>query len=78
MSRQEVSGEATTSAASEQPINPSAANPNYRIPKRSSLESNQLNQLALNISPPAKESKKEADEQSYLPHNKWSAPKKGP
>ena len=57
MSRQEVSGEATTSAASEQTANPSEKKPNYKIPKKSNLESNRLNQLASNISPPAKERK---------------------
>ena len=52
MSRQEVSDEATTSAVADQTTNPGAADPNYRIPKisgRKSLQSNKLNQLALNI-----------------------------
>ena len=70
MSRQEVSGEATTSAAYELPMNPSAADPNYRIPKKSSLESNRLSQLVLNISPPAKERTKEVDEQRDQPHKR--------
>ena len=61
MSRQKVSGKATTSATLDQPKTPSAVNPNYRIPKKSNLESNKLNQLASNISPPAKERKKETD-----------------
>ena len=63
MSKQEVSGETTTS---------SAADPNYRIPKlsgRKSLQSTKLNDLAINISPPARERKKETDEnKAYQPH----------
>ena len=70
MSRQEVSGESKASAASERPTKQSAAKPNYRIPKKSRLESNRLNQLALNISPLAKECRKETDEQSYQPHSR--------
>ena len=65
-----MSCEATTSGASEQPRNPSAVNPDYRIPKKSSLESNRLNQLALNVSPPAKESKKEVDGKRDQPHKR--------
>ena len=68
MSRQEVSGEAKTSAASAQPTHSSVANPNYKIPKKSNVESNKLNQLVSNISPPAKERKQGTDEQSYQPH----------
>ena len=68
MSQQEVSGEAFTSAASAQPIHPSATNPNYKIPKKSNLESNKLNQLVANISPPSKERKEGTDEQGYQPH----------
>ena len=68
MSRQEVSGEATTSAVSAQPTHSSVANPNYKIPNNSNLESNKLNQLVSNISPPAKERKEGTDEQSYQPH----------
>ena len=68
MSRQEVSGEATTSVASAQPTHSNIANPHYKIPKKSNLESNRLNQLVSNISPPAKERKEGTDEQSYQPH----------
>ena len=68
MSRQEVSGEATNSAASMQPITLGVTDPNYKIPKQSKLESNKLNQLMSNISPPAKERRKESDEQDYQPH----------
>ena len=68
MSHQEVSGEVKTSAASTQPTHSSVANPNYKIPKQSKLESNKLNQLMSNISPPAKERKEGTDEQSYQPH----------
>ena len=68
MSRQEVSGEATTSVASAQPTHSIIANPHYKIPKKSNLESNGLNQLVSNISPPAKERKEGTDEQSYQPH----------
>ena len=65
MSRQEVSGEALTSNTAEHPIDPK-----YKIPKKTSLESNRLNELALNISPPAKERKKEGDEQRDQPHKR--------
>ena len=65
MSRQEVSGEATTSVASAQPTHSSVANPHY---KKSNLESNRLNQLVSNISPPAKERKEDTNEQSYQHH----------
>ena len=69
VSRQEVSGEAkaTNSDAVNQPTTPRTANPNYRIPKKSSFVSNNLNKLALNISPTARERKKETDEQYYKP-----------
>ena len=68
MSRQEVSGEATTSVASAQSIHSSITNPHYKIPKKLNLESNRLNQLVSNISPPAKERKEGTDQQSYQPH----------
>ena len=64
MSREEVSGEQTTS---------SAANPNYKITKLSKekeLQSNKLNELASNISPPAKEQKKETSSTTQAHKNK--------
>ena len=68
MSRQEVSGEAITSNAAEPPMDQSSVKPKYKIPKKSNLELNKLNQLVSNISPPAKERKEGIDEQSYQPH----------
>ena len=88
MSRQEVSGVAKTSAESAQPTHSSEANSNYKIPKKSILESYKLNQLVANISPSAKERKEGTDEQGYQPHkqkkgrslgpNKWYTPERGP
>ena len=72
MSIQGVAGETTTSGAVAQTTNPGAADPNYLIPKisgRNSLQSNKLNQIALNVSPPAKERPKESDEtRAHQPH----------
>ena len=68
MSRQEVSGEATTSTVPAQTTQSSVANPNYKIPKKSNLESKKLNQLVSNISPPAKVREEGTDKQSYQPH----------
>ena len=78
MSRQEVSGEATTSAASAQPTHSSVAYPNYKIPKKSNLESSRLNQLVSNISPPAKEKNEGADEPNYQPHKQNKGRSRGP
>ena len=60
MSREEVTGEKTASGT---------ANPNYRIPKLSGkvgLQSNKLNELASNISPPDKEKKKEISSTTHM------------
>ena len=48
--------------ASDNATTSNAANPKYKIPKRSNqqeLQADRLNQLTANISPPAKEKKKE-------------------
>ena len=61
MSIDEVAGEPTTSGA---------INPKYKIPKKKALETNKLNDLASNISPPAKEKKKETSEPTQPHKNK--------
>ena len=64
ISREEVAGASTNSGAIDL---------NYRIPKLSNkkgLQSNKLNELASNISPPAKEKKKETSSVTQPHKNK--------